>query len=108
MGYFDHFQGAGKTGVATRLVLDGRDLKVERSQDAQPILDQNAALRAQPQKFAGTWRHTASIPCVILEKWLNEELERGNTTITMFGPEMDALVKKKLNDPDWKWLRVDQ
>lgn len=93
--------------VATRLILDEGDLKVVRTQDCQPILDHNAQLRAEKQTFAGAWRHTASIPCVILERWLNEELERGNTTITLFGPEMDALVKRKLQDPDWKWLRVD-
>lgn len=94
--------------IATRLVLDGSDLHIQRTQDCQPILDRNAQLRGERQTRAGTWRHTASIPCVILERWLNEELERGNTTIKLFGPEMDALVKRKLDDPDWRWLRVDK
>jgi alpha-galactosidase len=98
-------------GVATKLIFDNGDLIVERVQDCEPILDRNAALRSMAQASAGTetWgRHVASIPCVIMERWLNEELERGNTTIKMFGPEMDKLVQKKLQDPDWKWLRVDK
>ena len=94
--------------VSTRLHIDQwGDLTVQRSQDCQPILDRNAELRSQAQK--SDWgRHVASIPCVILERWLNEELDKGNTTIRIFGPEMDAIVKRKLADPDWKWLRVDK
>jgi hypothetical protein len=44
---------------------------------------------------------------VILTRWLNEEWQRGNTTIKLFGPEMDALVERKLADPDWAYLRTD-
>jgi hypothetical protein len=28
--------------------------------------------------------------------------------IKVFGPEMDALVDRKLKDPDWKFLRTDK
>lgn len=97
--------------IATKLILDDGDLKVVRSQDCQDILDRNATLRSMAQKSHGTetWgRHVASIPCVILERWMNEEYARGNVSLKMFGPEMDALVKRKLNDPDWRWLRVDK
>jgi hypothetical protein len=52
-------------------------------------------------------RHVASIPNVILTRWLNEEYERGNVTIRLFGPEMDALVDRKLKDPEWAFLRTD-
>jgi alpha-galactosidase len=98
-------------GIATKLKIEDGTLIAERVQDCQDILDRNALLRSMPQKSVGTetWgRHVASIPNVIMERWLNEELERGNTTIKMFGPEMDRLVKRKLQDPDWKWLRVDK
>jgi hypothetical protein len=40
-------------------------------------------------------------------RWLNEEWARGNTTIRLFGPEMDALVERKLKDPEWAYLRTD-
>jgi hypothetical protein len=50
----------------------------------------------------------ARIPNVILTRWLNEEWQRGNISIKLFGPEMDALVERKLQDPDWAWLRTDK
>lgn len=90
----------------TRLEADGT-LVVERWQDVEPILERNKQLQTMPQK--SDWgRHVASIPLIFYEKWLNEELARGNTTIKMFGKEMDAIVAKKLRDPDWKWLRTDK
>lgn len=95
--------------VETRLHLDRTEGKIiaERVQDVAPILDRNHALRGEAQR--SDWgRHVASVPCVILERWLNEELERGNTSIRLFSAEMDALVARKLQDPDWKWLRADK
>lgn len=75
-------------------------------QDVEPILERNKALRSEKQ--TGDFRHVASIPNVILTRWLNEEYERGNVSIKLFGAEMDALVERKLKDPDWKWLRTDK
>jgi hypothetical protein len=92
----------------TRIHLDsnGQDIAVEMVQDVEPILEHNKMLRSLAQK--SDWgRHVASIPNVIMTRWLNEELERGNTTIKMFGAEMDALVDRKLKDPEWAFLRTD-
>lgn len=92
----------------TRIHLDsnGKDLAIETSQDVEPILEHNKMLRGMEQR--SDWgRHVASIPNVILTKWLNEEWQRGNVTLKAFGPEMDALVDRKLKDPDWAWLRTD-
>jgi len=91
-----------------RIHLDsnGQDIAVEMVQDVEPIIEHNKVLRSLAQK--SDWgRHVASIPNVIMTRWLNEELERGNTTIRMFGPEMDALVDRKLKDPEWAYLRTD-
>ena len=92
----------------TRFHLDsnGKDLTVETIQDVEPILEHNKMLRGMGQR--SDWgRHVASIPNVIMTRWLNEEWERGNTTIRLFGPEMDALVERKLKDPEWAYLRTD-
>ena len=79
----------------------------ERVQDVEAIIEGNKILQTTPQK--SDWgRHVARIPNVILERWLNEEYERGNTTVRMFGPEMDRIVDMKLKDPDWRWLRTDK
>ena len=97
----------------TRLILD-RAVKAKDSliiaesmQDVEPILERNKQLRSTPQK--SDWgRHIASIPNVILTRWLNEEYARGNVGLRMFTKEFDELVAKKLRDPEWKYLRVDK
>jgi hypothetical protein len=91
----------------TRLWLHGRDLVVQSYQDVEDIIEHNKALQtAGPQR--GDFRQIASIPNNIILQWLNEEWARGNTTIKLFGQEFDALVKRKLADPDWRYLRTDK
>ena len=92
--------------METRIHQDGRLLTVEQVQDVEPILEVNAELRKQAQK--SDWgRHVASIPNVIYVKWLNEEHARGNIHLRPFTPEFDEIVQRKLQDPEWKYLRTD-
>ncbi len=91
----------------TRFHLHGGDLTVERVQDVEDIIERNKALQSEPQR--SDWgRHVATIPLIFLERWLNEEHARGNTTLRLFTPELDALVKRKLADPEWRFLRTDK
>jgi hypothetical protein len=80
----------------------------ERTQDVEDIIENNKKLQNETQDRKSDFRHIASIPNIILEKWLREEWARGNSTLKWCGPEMDALVAKKLKDPDWRWLRTDK
>lgn len=83
-----------------------RTTTFERVQDVEPYLEWNKVLRDQPQK--SDWgRHIASVPNVIIERWLNEEWQRGNTGLVLDSPEFKQLVWKKLQDPDYAYLRVD-
>ncbi len=92
--------------METRLHFDNGNMTVENVQDVSDILENNKRLRSIAQK--SDWgRHVASIPNVIMTRWLNEAFAEGNTTIKLFGPEMDALVDKKLKDPEWSYLRTD-
>lgn len=94
--------------LQTRIHLDtnGKDLAVEHVQDVEDILNWNKEARRDEQK--SDWgRHVARIPNVILVRWLNEEYSRGNP-LRMFSAEFDLLVQKKLNDPDWMYLRTDK
>jgi hypothetical protein len=92
--------------MQTRIFLENDKTVVEQVQDVEDILERNKAMRAERQD--SDWgRHVASIPNVIMVRWLNEEWARGNTTIRLFGPEMDALVERKLKDPEWAYLRTD-
>lgn len=95
--------------MQTRLTLDAGEglLVAETMQDVEPILERNKALRSLPQQ--SDWgRHIATIPNVILVRWLNEEYARGNVGLRIFSKEFDALIARKLRDPDWKHLRTDK
>ena len=87
--------------------IDGRNLHIERWQDCEAIVEHNKAIKSLPQK--SDWgRHVASVPNIILEKWLNEEWERGNRITSIYSEEMDRVVARKLQDPEWQFLRVDK
>lgn len=79
----------------------------ERRQDVEAIIENNKRLQNESQDRKQPWRHVASIPNIFIEQWLREEWERGNHGLKWSSPEFDALVERKLKDPDWKWLRTD-
>jgi hypothetical protein len=96
-------------GVLIKPHLDGngKDLAIEHIQDVEPILEWNKDARRVEQR--GDWgRHVARIPNVICVKWLDEERARGNTSLRLFTPEFDQIVQKKLDDPEWAYLRTDR
>jgi len=89
-----------------RIHLDpeGDRLTVEHAQDVETILDRNKALQSQPQR--SDWgRHIATIPNIVLVKWMNED---GVNVLGMSSEEFGAFIRRKLDDPDWRHLRVDK
>jgi hypothetical protein len=86
---------------------NGEDITIEHTQDVEPILEWNKAARSEEQN-ADWGRHIARIPNVLYVQWLDEEHKKGNTSLRMFTPEFDAIVHKKLQDPEWAYLRVDK
>jgi len=88
----------------TTLRMDGRDLVVHSFQDVEDIVEHNKWLQNEPQR--GDLRHVASIPLNIINQWLNEEWAHGNVDLRMSGHEFDAMIARKLRDPDWRWLRT--
>jgi hypothetical protein len=83
---------------------DGDRLTIEHAQDVEAILDRNKALQSQPQR--SDWgRHIATIPNVVLVKWMNED---GVNVLGMSSEEFGAFIRRKLDDPDWRHLRVDR
>lgn len=94
------------TGVIVRphFDSDGQTLTIEHWQDAEDIIENNKRLKTEPQK--SDWgRHIASIPNVILVRWMNED---GVNVLGMSSAEWGAYIKRKLDDPDWRHLRVDK
>lgn len=92
--------------LETRFHGDGSQIVLERVQDVEPIIDRNKELQTMEQK--SDWgRHIASVPNIFLEKWLNEEWARGNVSLQFGSDEFWQMVGRKLQDPEWKFLRVD-
>ena len=94
--------------IVTRVHSDVSERKYhfERIQDVEPIVENNKRLQSEEQR--SDWgRHVASIPSVIVEKWLNEEYARGNTGLRFLGPGFDEMIQRKLQDPDNRAWRVD-
>ena len=75
---------------------------MQRRQDAEPIIENNKRLQNEGRQ-TGEFRHIASIPSVIIEKWMNET---GVPLLSLPKHEFNAFIRKKLNDPDWAWLRT--
>lgn len=93
--------------VGVLLDSNGQDLTVVHTQDVEPILEWNKQAQRETQR--SDWgRHKARIPNVIYVQWLNEEHAKGNTSLRLFTPEFDQIVNRKLNDPEWMYLRVDR
>ena len=84
-----------------------REKKVDvyQKEDVEEVLEHNKQLRTMEQD--GDLRHIASIPNIILTLWLNQEWESGNHALRPFTKEFDAIIARKLKDPDWAYLRTD-
>lgn len=92
--------------LRTSLDRSEKLIVVEKIQDVEAILEHNKDLQSEPQK--SDWgRHIASVPDVIVTKWLNEEYARGNTDLRYLGPGFDEWFQRKLQDPDNRAWRTD-
>ena len=96
--------------MRTDLILDRADRRIIASstQDVEPILERNKALRGESQQGHDCARLVADIPAVIIVQWLNEEYARGNIHLRPFTREFnETVVARKLRDPEWKHLRIE-
>lgn len=68
--------------------------------------DQNDPLFNKGYTEGRDMKHVARVPLVILEQWWREENRRRATKIPLYGKEMNEVIRRKLNDPDNKFLRT--
>lgn len=55
----------------------------------------------------GDMKHVARVPLVVWEDWwLEEKKRRGGKHFPLYGKEMNEVARRKLNDPDNKFLRT--
>jgi len=92
------------SGVVTRVHYHRgeRTVTFARIQDVAPILEANKALAADPA-HSDFGRLIADIPCVVVEKWLHQE---GVNVLGLPAHEFDRFIRRKLDDPDWRYLRT--
>jgi hypothetical protein len=91
-------------GIETGIEYDPIDdqLRVVNRQDVEPILEHNKRLYNDGTDGYGPtreWRRAATIPNIILEKWLKEE------GIRYWDSEDTPKLMAKLDDPEWLYLR---
>jgi hypothetical protein len=83
---------------------------ISNTQDVDPIIEGNKALRGidglgQKQR-KNDWWLVGRIPLMLIDKWLREDnldVFRAN-----HDPEMWRRLKRKLNDPEYAYLRPTQ
>jgi hypothetical protein len=86
-------------------VLFDSDGKVifRTQQETQPVLDHAKVLRDDTSDrgwcMGGDFRRVASVPAVVLVEWMNEGID------VFSGDQQDAIARK-LNDPDYFYLRT--
>lgn len=76
---------------------------IEEVQDVEPYLERNKALQTpeySKQGIKNEWWHVATIPVGIQYKWLRED------GINIFNKAHWPAVKRKLMDPDYRYLRT--
>jgi hypothetical protein len=75
---------------------------ISSEQDVEAIVEDNKARQNHNDGFSPTreLRHIAHVPTIIWLKWLQEE------GFDAFDPANDALLRRKLNDPEWRYLRT--
>lgn len=90
-------------GTQTDCLFDSDGKVIFRTQqETQPVLDYAKDLRNHDDRgyFAdGDMRRVASIPTVLVAAWMNEGID-------VFNPDHQDRVARKLNDPDYFYLRT--
>jgi hypothetical protein len=71
--------------------------------DVSPTLEMNKALQSIPQTRTDGLKHVASIPAIIIEKWM---IEDGVNIFALRGYEQTQYFNKKLDDPQWAHLKT--
>ena len=94
--------------ITTFEIISPEAFNVKRTQDVAPVLDFNKACRNEPSfnnghTKSGDMQHVARIPLIMMEMWWKEA---GRPKGGVYGKAMNEIVKKKLNDPDYKYLRT--
>ena len=82
-----------------------RHIAVVSHDDVEAILERCNRLSKTEQVNTDGFFHRATVPNIFMVKWLNEEWQRGNM-IRYPSPEFNAMLRRKLDDPEYAYLNV--
>lgn len=84
---------------------DGDRSTIETVQDVESILEANKAMQTDGDGYTPSrdLKHIASIPLVVAQKWMQED---GVNFLALGKQDKAAYLRRKLNDPDWRYLRT--
>lgn len=89
-------------GVHRHVHLSDDGVFTERLvQDCEPVLEINKAMTLHNDGYTPgrEMRRAASIPMGVVLKWREEGID-------IFNPNHAYAIKRKLNDPEWRYLRT--
>ena len=86
----------------TKVSTDGRQVRVERTQRCDPVIEAVKAARDLPQHRH--MRHAASIPLVLYHKWMIEAGIRPGEPDTTH--KMNEVIKRKIASNEYARLMV--
>lgn len=89
-------------GIDHYMIEDENGIAFAATGETDPIIERNKVLRNNTDGFTQdrSMCHAASIPQIIVNKWLIEE------GLDIYNPDHEDRLAKKLNDPDWAYLRT--
>lgn len=90
-------------GRRTDVKFDDQGRIIVRTQEeVDPVLESNHQhrLNGDHRRMGGDWHFVATVPNVIALKWLQED------GINIWDGEHQDGLARKLNDPDWAYLRT--
>lgn len=85
----------------TKVVLQGGDLTVGRSQDCTPIVEHTHMLRREGATGSSDMKHAAKIPFVVVEDYCN----RNGISFSEWSSNKEH-IKRMLNDPSLAYFRI--
>lgn len=93
----------GDVATTIHLTNDER-LVIETVQDVAPYLERNRQMaKSDGYSKSREWQRVASIPNVIIEKWMRED---GANIFAMSSEEFSKFIARKLADPDYQYLKT--
>ena len=96
------FNNPSAIGLDRKIIFDDEKVIFKTTQDEKPIISANKAFQAIADGYTSSrnMQHVARVPVVVIEQWLTESgLKYGSR-------EFMNLCTKKLNDPEYVYLRT--